>query len=155
MGPARIVALTEADWEVLADLRLRALADAFGTGDDQYRREEQYSARDWRRRISGHAQFAAWVANKPVGLVGAYRESPDTVYLYSLWLDPGVRGRGLAHDLIAAALNWARSQRARTVYLRVAADNAAARAVYTSLGFSPVHDTGAMVGELAMAITVG
>ncbi len=155
MGPARIAQLTEADWEVFADLRLRALGEAFGAGDEQYRQEEHFTARQWRRRISEHTQFAAWLADRPVGLIGAHRESVETVYLYSLWLDPAVRGRGLAHDLIARALDWARTQHAGTVYLRVAADNAVARAVYTSLGFSPVQDADAMDGEVAMTITVG
>jgi RimJ/RimL family protein N-acetyltransferase len=154
MGRARIAQLTEADWQVFAELRLRALAEEFGTGDDQYRQEEQFTARRWRRRVSEHAQFAAWLDKRPVGLVGAHRDSPETVYVYSLWLDPAVRGHGLARDLIAAALDWARSQHARTVYLRVAADNAVARAVYTGLGFSPVPDADVMAGELAMAIIV-
>ena len=74
------------------------------------------------------------------------------MYLYSLWLDPAVRGHRLAHDLITAALDWAHTRHARTVYLRVAADNAAARAVYTSLGFALVPDADAMAGEVAMAL---
>jgi len=155
MGPARIARLTEADWQVFADLRLRALAEEFGPGDEQYRQERRYTARQWRHRISEHTQFATWLADRPVGLIGAHRESPETVYLYSLWLDPAVRGHGLAHELIGAALDWARTQRARTVYLRVAADNAVARAVYTNLGFSPLPDADAIAGEVAMAITVG
>ena len=47
----------------------------------------------------------------------------ETVYLYSLWLDPAARGQGLARPLVAAAVDWARDRRARTVTLRVAADN--------------------------------
>lgn len=155
MGPARIARLTEADWEVFAELRLRALAEAFGTGNEQYHQEERFTARQWRRRISEHTQFAAWLADRPVGLIGAHRESAEIVYLYSLWLDPGARGAGLARDLIAAALDWARTLYAQTVYLRVAADNAAARAVYASLGFTPVADGDAMAGEVAMAIMIG
>lgn len=48
-------------------------------------------------------------------------------YLYSLWLEPAVRGGGLAHDLIAAALEWART----------------------------LADTDAMAGDVAMAVRVG
>jgi RimJ/RimL family protein N-acetyltransferase len=154
VGSARIARLTEADWEMFAALRLRALAEAFGTGDEQYRQEKAFTARQWRRRISEHTQFAVWLGDRPVGLLGAHRESPETVYLYSLWLDPAVRGHGLAHELIAAALDWARTLDARIVYLRVASDNEVARAVYTSLGFTPVTDADAMAVEVAMAITV-
>ena len=53
-----------------------------------------------------------------------------------MWLDPAARGQGLARPLVAAAVDWARDRRARTVTLRVASDNAAARGVYESLGFT-------------------
>ncbi|MCW2654922.1 MAG: hypothetical protein QOE41_1101 [Mycobacterium sp.] len=154
MGTARIARLTEADWEVFATLRLRALVEEFGPDGDQYRQEQRFTPRQWRRRISEHTQFAAWLADRPVGLVAAHRESAERVYLYSLWLDPKFRGHGLAHQLIIAALDWARTLRARTVHLRVAADNTVARGVYTSVGFMPVLDTDAMSGEVAMAIMV-
>jgi RimJ/RimL family protein N-acetyltransferase len=155
MGLARIARLTEAEWEVFAALRLRALAEAFGPQDQQYVCEQRFTREQWRRRISEHTQFAAWLAGSAVGLIGAHQETPDTVYLYSLWLDPEVRGYGLARELITAALDWARRSNARVVYLRVAAENAAARAVYARLGFAPLPDTEAMAGEMAMAITVG
>ena len=76
------------------------------------------------------------IGNRPVGLIGAQQENAETIYLYSLWLDPAARGQGLARPLVAAAVDWARDRRARTVTLRVAADNAVARGVYESLGFT-------------------
>jgi RimJ/RimL family protein N-acetyltransferase len=152
-----VARLSESDWQVFAGLRLCALAEAFGADDEQYRREERFTEAHWRRRINDHTQFAAWLSGRPVGLLAAHRESAETVYLYSLWLDPGVRGHGLAHELIAAALRWARELRVRTVYLRVAADNAVARALYAGLGFCAVADAdqAATSGELSMAVTMG
>jgi ribosomal protein S18 acetylase RimI-like enzyme len=83
------------------------------------------------------------------------QEDPETVYLYSLWLDPAARGHGLARPLVAAAVDWARRRRARTVTLRVAADNAVARGVYESLGFSiAVAETASPRGEVAMSLSV-
>lgn len=155
MGTAQIARLTEADWEVFAALRLRALVEECGPDGDLYRQEQRFTPGQWRRRIGEHTQFAAWLADRPVGLVAAHRESADRVYLYSLWLEPKFRGHGLAHELIVAALDWSRTLRARTVHLRVAADNAVARGVYASLGFMPVPDTDALSGEVAMAIMVG
>jgi RimJ/RimL family protein N-acetyltransferase len=149
---ARVARLTEDDWALFADLRLHALSDAFGVDDDQYRRESRFTESEWRYRISQHTPFAAWLAGRPVGMIAAHRETDDTVYLYSLWLDPSVRGHGLAHDLLAATLDWARSLRARTMYLRVAANNAVARGLYESFGFTadePIGDR-----ELAMTLTV-
>lgn len=145
--------LTESDWRLFAMVRLRALTDSLGPDDPQYRREVAFTAGQWRRRLRDHAQFAALVDDRPVGLIGARRDTTDNVYLYSLWLDPSARGHGLARPLVAAALDWARDQRARTVTLRVAVDNAVARGIYESLGFTVVAaDT--KPDEIAMSLSV-
>ncbi|MCV7298912.1 GNAT family N-acetyltransferase [Mycobacterium barrassiae] len=152
----RITRLTESDWRAFAVIRLRALVDSLGEKDPQYRKEVTFTAAQWRRRLRDHAQFAALVGDRPVGLIAAQQENPDSVYLYSLWLDPAARGRGLARQLVAAAVDWAREQRARTITLRVASDNAAARAVYRSLGFaaSPTVETLGPENEVAMTLSV-
>ena len=133
---AKVARLSESDWRVFAVIRLRALTDSLGESDPQYRKEVMFTAAQWRRRLRDHAQFAALIGDRPVGLIGAQQETSDSVYLYSLWLDPAARGQGLARPLVAAAVDWARDQRVRTVTLRVAADNVAARGVYESLGFT-------------------
>ena len=136
---APIARLSESDWRVFAVVRLRALTDSLGENDPQYRKEMTFTAAQWRRRLRDHAQFAALIGNRPVGLIGAQQENVETVYLYSLWLDPTARGQGLARPLVAAAVDWARDRRARTVTLRVAADNIVARGVYESLGFTAMR----------------
>jgi ribosomal protein S18 acetylase RimI-like enzyme len=152
---ARVARLTESDWRVFAGVRLRALTDSLGENDPQYRQESAFTAAQWRRRLRDHAQFAALVGSRPVGLIGAQQEDPETVYLYSLWLDPAARGHGLARPLVAAAVDWARGRRARIVTLRVAADNAVARGVYESLGFRlAVAETASPRGEVAMSLSV-
>lgn len=154
MAPARITRLTETDWRAFAGVRLRALADSLGAEDPQYRHESTFTAAQWRRRLRAHAQFAAVVGNRPVGLIGAQRQSPDSVYLYSLWLDPEARGGGVGRTLVAEAVNWARSQRAQWVTLRVHAANTAARAVYDSLGFTVSAGDTADAGDITMVLNV-
>lgn len=144
--------LTEADWQAFAVVRLRALTDSLGDEDPQYRHESSFTAAQWRRRLRDHAQFAIVIDGRPVGLISAQHENPGSVYLYSLWLDPVARGRGLARALVEAAVDWARGQRARTVTLRVAADNAVARAVYQGLGFRVTAATVGPRHELAMSL---
>ena len=153
---ARITRLAESDWRVFAVIRLRALVDSLGERDPQYQKEIGFTAAQWRRRIRDHAQFAAVAGDRVVGLIAAQQENSDSVYLYSLWLDPAVRGQGLARSLVAAAVDWARDQRARTITLRVATGNAAARAVYESLGFADAagSQTVAPRGEVAMSLSV-
>ena len=153
---ARVARLTESDWRVFAGVRLRALTDSLGETDPQYQQEVSFTAAQWRRRLRDHAQFAALVGDRPVGLIGAQQEDTETVYLYSLWLDPAARGKGLARSLVSAAVDWARGRRARTVTLRVATDNALARGVYESLGFSTVvsAETHCPRNEVAMSLSV-
>lgn len=154
-GTATVRRLTEADWRPFRTIRLRALADSLGTGDPQYRQESAFTATQWRRRLREHAQFAAFLRERPVGLIAAQPESRDTVYVYSLWLDPAARGFGLARPLIEAAVDWARNRCAHTVRLRVAAGNTVARGVYESMGFTVSGaETPGPQPELAMVLTV-
>jgi ribosomal protein S18 acetylase RimI-like enzyme len=152
---ARVTRLTESDWQLFAGVRLRALTDSLGADDPQYRQESSFTAAQWRRRLRDHAQFAALLGDRPVGLIGAQQENSETVYLYSLWLDPIAHGHGLARPLVAAAVDWARDRRARIVTLRVAANNTAAIGVYESLGFSAaVSDSTGVRDEVAMSLSV-
>jgi len=152
---ARIARLAESDWQAFAGVRLRALTESLGQNDPQYRQEVAFTAAQWRRRLRDHAQFAALIGNRPVGLIGAQQENAETVYLYSLWLDPAARGQGLARPLVAAAVDWARDRRARMVTLRVAVDNALARGVYESLGFTTtVVENSSPRDEVSMSLSV-
>lgn len=155
MNTARVGRLTEADWRTFAALRLRALADTLGVDDSQHREESAFTAAQWRRRLRAHAQFAAFVNDRPVGLIAAQRDQPESVYLYSLWLEPQVRGRGLARTLLSAALDWARTEHVRIVTLRVHRANAVALNVYERLGFGVVPvATSAGADELTMTLSV-
>ena len=155
MNTAQVARLTESDWQLFAAVRLRALTDSLGAEDPQYQREVAFTAAQWRRRLRDHAQFAALLDDRPVGLIGAQQENAETVYLYSLWLDPAARGHGLARPLVAAAVEWARRRQARTVKLRVAPDNAVARGVYESLGFTAARaENLSAADEVAMTLKV-
>jgi RimJ/RimL family protein N-acetyltransferase len=153
---AKVVRFAESDWRAFAVIRLRALIDALGEGDSQYQKESAFTAAQWRRRVRNHAQFATLVDGRPVGLIAAQQENPESVYLYSLWLEPAFRGRGLARPLVAAAVDWAREQHIRTITLRVASGNLAARAVYESLGFTlaATAETIEPRDEVAMTLSV-
>ncbi|WP_445170101.1 GNAT family N-acetyltransferase [Mycolicibacterium sp. Dal123E01] len=153
MPAARITRLTESDWAQFADLRLRALTDTFGTSDQQYLTEARFTQTDWQRRLRDHAHFVVALAGQPAGMVAAYQQSTETAYVYSLWLDPDARGRGLGRRLVAAALDWARRRGVLTATLRMAPDNAAARTVYEGLGFTEVP-TGGAAGEVVMRLTL-
>jgi GNAT superfamily N-acetyltransferase len=60
----------------------------------------------------------------------------DLAGLYDVFVSPAMRGRGLAAALCTKLLTNAREAGAKSAYLQVEADNAAARAVYAKLGFA-------------------
>ena len=118
-------------------IRLRALIDALGERDPQYRKEVAFTAAQWRRRLRRPRTVRCADRRSARRTDRRTAGEPETVYLYSLWLDPAVRGQGLARPLVAAAVDWARDT-GKAITLRVASGNAAARAVYESLGFAAV-----------------
>jgi GNAT superfamily N-acetyltransferase len=57
------------------------------------------------------------------------------VHLMAMWVHPAVRGSGAADELVAAVLDWAKSEGARLVRLNVIQRNDRARRFYERIGF--------------------
>jgi ribosomal protein S18 acetylase RimI-like enzyme len=67
---------------------------------------------------------------------GQSAREADLVGLYDVFVEPSLRGRGLARTLCARLLADARAAGAASAYLQVESDNTSARAVYARLGFA-------------------
>lgn len=67
---------------------------------------------------------------------GQFAVEADLAGLYDVFTDEAARGQGLATGLCRRLLALAAQRGARTGYLQVEADNAAARAIYRRLGFA-------------------
>ncbi len=61
------------------------------------------------------------------------------LHLALLEVAPDARGRGLARQVTRALVEWAAAHQVSTAFLQVEAHNAAARALYTRLGFTVHH----------------
>jgi ribosomal protein S18 acetylase RimI-like enzyme len=59
--------------------------------------------------------------------------------VHGLYVEPGSRRQGLARSVLAALLDWGTEQGASTVWMHVETDNAAAIALYESLGLQVHH----------------
>ena len=86
------------------------------------------------------AIFGAFDAGVPVGIVGVQRESlrklAHKAHVWGVYVAPSARGAGTGRALLAAALGFAASGLGvRQVTLGVNDRNAAAIALYRSLGF--------------------
>jgi [ribosomal protein S18]-alanine N-acetyltransferase len=66
------------------------------------------------------------------------RLAGDECELLSLAVDPGHRRHGLGRRLLVASIATAIAAESRALFLEVAEDNVAARALYESHGFAPV-----------------
>jgi ribosomal-protein-alanine N-acetyltransferase len=73
----------------------------------------------------------------PVGFLMA-QCAVDESEIVNLVVDPDCRRKGLGGALLDAAMQRARLQGARSMFLEVASDNTAARALYESRGFGKV-----------------
>lgn len=63
----------------------------------------------------------------------------DLAGIMSLLVSADRRRQGLGTEILSAALRWARLRGARTAWLQVEEQNAAARALYERFGFTPAY----------------
>lgn len=120
-------------------MRLSALASDPGAFGSTLTVEQGYGEARWREIL--HPRWGVKViaeAPQPVGLVGTvpHEVHDDVLYLYSMWVKPPFRRRGVGEALVAEVLAWAMEHGWPRVQLRVFAGNVPARRLYERLGFT-------------------
>ena len=134
------------DWRAWRSVRLAALTDAPGAFGSRLQDWAEAPDERWRDRLSipGAIDLLAVVDGTPAGMVTGVpcTDRESCAELISMWVDPAVRGRGVATALITAIARWAASTGASTLALSVMPDNAAARRVYERNGFSVSGEPG-------------
>lgn len=148
LGMIEIRQIRAEDADLLRSIRLSALESDPEVFGSTFAAEAQCSADHWanlaRERAAGDPGtnfFAVDAADRPVGLIGAFREgSEGMAAITSMWVAPEARRRGVADRLVAAALDWADSVGASAVELWVTHGNNAAHQLYEKLGFVDTDD---------------
>ena len=79
-------------------------------------------------------QAGVHLAESPDGFI-LMRTTADEAEILTLAVRPGARGRGVGTDLVARGAAEAAARGASRLFLEVADDNAAARALYAGAGF--------------------
>lgn len=129
------------EWELVRELRLRALADAPDAFGSTFERERSVGRREWIAWVEGwegatNAMFVAERGDRWIGMaVGSRTGEEDHAHLYGMWVDPTWRGTGVGARLVEGVLRWARSWGARWVGLGVTETNDGAVGFYEHLGF--------------------
>ena len=134
----KIRPLIPSEWELKRDLRLAALKDSPKAFSSSHDHEALYAEADWRAWPRNGVFFAAFGDHDaPLGIAAGYREkaSPHLVRLISMWVAPEARRQGVAGDLTAAVIAWAREEKVTLVELEVASGNEAAKQAYLQSGF--------------------
>lgn len=126
------------EWRLWRDIRLEALSSDPEEFGSTLAVEQEFDDAAWRERVAEGLKVVA-LDDEPVALVAATAK-PEGLYLYSMWVRPSHRGRGLGEGLLKAVLEWAAEEGWKVVRLRVWIDNLPARRLYKRLGFVETED---------------
>lgn len=131
------------DWELLRDVRLRALADAPNAFGTTLRQARKLADDEWRSRVDGGGSTILAVDDGVALAMGGAFAPADrpTVFVWGMWTDPVARGRGIGGLVLDALVSWCRSPDRDPAFaevrLHVTEGNADARRLYVGRGFAP------------------
>jgi len=118
----------------LIEWRVAAAREAGESGDeDEFRAVAEREIREMRPR---EHQFLALSEGRPVAMASFNAALADAVQIGTVFVPPGLRGRGYGRCAVAAALVCARERGVTRASLHVDPGNANAIAAYESLGFA-------------------
>ena len=141
-GAATVRVIRPDDWSALQELRLRALQTdplAFGS---TYHEERALADDEWKdraARASNSPSVRQWVAtDEEDRLLGTVlvADVEGELNIFSMWVDPEQRGKGVGGKLLDTGVAWARhTQPGRAIRLEVNPRQTAAVKLYESRGF--------------------
>jgi GNAT superfamily N-acetyltransferase len=145
---------TPEDWPGIRDVRLRALRDAPTAFSATEERAARLAPSDWRGWTTGEGwsgEVATFVAERDPGAAAARRPAypafdgmatgavfetePAVGHLFAMWVDPSLRGAGVAQRLVRAVIDWAHDRGVDELRVSVTDGNARAEALYAHAGF--------------------
>jgi ribosomal protein S18 acetylase RimI-like enzyme len=134
--------LLASDSDRFQALRLQALRDSPGAFSSSYEEECDTSPAAVAQFLTDRIMLGAFVGVDLVGMIGVGREAMRKTrhkgFIRAMYVAPGQRGAGLAKRLVTEALAVLEAMDGvRQVTLAVTSGNAAAMALYVSLGFTP------------------
>lgn len=131
------------DARLLREVRLRALTtdpDAFGSTDTEVAAHPRVFWRTWATEHAAghdHCTLVALLDGRAVGLIRIEREPerPGVFGIYSMWVAPEARRRGIALGLLAEAERWIEAVGGREAELNVVDRETPAVRLYERAGY--------------------
>lgn len=144
-----IVRMGPEEWELVKAVRVRSLKDSPDAFCATLADVEKLEPEEWRLRLANPdaATFVALADGKGEGLVvgKSYDDRPGSAGLFSMWVSPAVRGRGIAGALVDAVIAWAKGEgKYERIFLEVGDHNTAAIQLYESRSFLPTGKRGTL-----------
>lgn len=133
--------VTEGDVELVRRLRLRAVADAPYAFSATYESLVNRPMEVWRARVQAWVKadvetcFLGFQGDAVSGMCGVECGDAPRANLVALWVEPALRGTGLAKDLVEVVCAFARRARATEISAWVFEENDRARRFYEGVGF--------------------
>lgn len=125
--------LSEDEWELYREIRLRALADTPSAFGSTLERERGFTEADWRQRMRG-PMVVVEEEGDPVAIGATFEDADGVTCVWGMWTEPTSRGRGHATAILHALLDNAIAA-GRPVELDVNIVNVPAIAAYERFGF--------------------
>lgn len=142
MADIHVRALSEADWELFRSVRLRALEESPEAFVADHATEAAEGDDFWKARLERSRRLIAEVEGAPAGIVslGSVAERPEAGQIFGLWVDPKLRGTGVATALVRAGVETASGLGKKHVLYWVGTDNGRAVAFASGFGFRPTSE---------------
>jgi ribosomal protein S18 acetylase RimI-like enzyme len=141
-GLVAIRRVQASDDRLLREVRLRALTTdpgAFGSTDTEVAARPRAFWRTWATEHAAgddHCTLLALLDGRAVGLIRIEREPQPGVFgIYSMWVAPEARRRGIALELLAEAERWIEAVGGSEAQLNVVDRETSARRLYERAGF--------------------
>jgi ribosomal protein S18 acetylase RimI-like enzyme len=132
---------TADDWELLREVRMRALNDSPEAFLDTAEQASSSPESLWRARSTPSDTQACFLGDDGAGMVSCFvADDPKTVFLVAMWVAGEQRGMGVARDLVERVVDWAREHGAARVALSVEPGNERAARLYEKCGFAETAD---------------
>ena len=137
MAEISVRVLSESEWSLYREIRLRALAQSPSAFTASLADEADRGESFWRDRMTGSYRLLAERDQVPEGIVslGVYEEDPSAAEVFGLYVVPEARGTGVSWRLVEAAAALATQNGYEQLYYWVGTDNGRAIGFAKNFGF--------------------
>ena len=138
--------LTEDDWRLFSEIRLKALQSDPSAFGSNYAFESKFTEDDWRRRLQNadSAIYVIFADETPIGITGVGVDRADstrrTAIFWGSWLESEFRRRGISDLMYKTRIEWAKDHPdIERIIVAHRASNAASKYANQQHGFVFTH----------------